>query len=172
MFRHACRLGLEGIVSKRATSRYKSGRCDAWRKVKNPAYVRRVLSGDRARVLRDGERGRLTTTSAPPGEAGEASQCGAVPISTAAPGSGTGDTLKAFTRADVDADPLGPAKLAWFLMTDNAAIEAKVSKMAPGSLRLKVTPLVRTSDTSAWPVPVVLPANIKNASLRNAPLTL
>jgi bifunctional non-homologous end joining protein LigD len=43
MFRHACRLGLEGVVSKRATSRYKSGRCDAWRKVKNPEYVRRSI---------------------------------------------------------------------------------------------------------------------------------
>ena len=32
MFRHACALGLEGIVSKRAASRYKSGRCTAWRK--------------------------------------------------------------------------------------------------------------------------------------------
>src|SRR5215218_7110556 len=41
MFRHACRLGLEGIVSKRATSRYRSGRCAAWVKVKNPDYVRR-----------------------------------------------------------------------------------------------------------------------------------
>ena len=41
MFRHACWLGLEGVVSKRATSRYKSGRGDAWRKVKNPAYERR-----------------------------------------------------------------------------------------------------------------------------------
>jgi len=42
MFRHACRLGFgKGTVSKRATSRYKSGRCDAWRKVKNPAYERR-----------------------------------------------------------------------------------------------------------------------------------
>jgi bifunctional non-homologous end joining protein LigD len=41
MFRHACRLGLEGIVSKRTTSRYRSGRCDAWQKVKNPEYVRR-----------------------------------------------------------------------------------------------------------------------------------
>jgi bifunctional non-homologous end joining protein LigD len=41
MFRHAGRLGFNGIVSKRATSRYKSGRCDAWRKVKNPAYERR-----------------------------------------------------------------------------------------------------------------------------------
>ena len=41
MFRHACRLGLEGIVSKRATSRYKSGACIAWVKVKNPAYERR-----------------------------------------------------------------------------------------------------------------------------------
>jgi bifunctional non-homologous end joining protein LigD len=40
MFRHACALGFEGTVSKRVTSRYKSGRCDAWRKVKNPAYTR------------------------------------------------------------------------------------------------------------------------------------
>jgi bifunctional non-homologous end joining protein LigD len=40
MFRHACRLGLEGIVSKRRESRYKSGRCPAWVKVKNPAYER------------------------------------------------------------------------------------------------------------------------------------
>ena len=27
MFRHACAMGLEGIVSKRLTSPYKSGRC-------------------------------------------------------------------------------------------------------------------------------------------------
>ena len=27
MFRHACAMGLEGIVSKRVDSRYKSGRC-------------------------------------------------------------------------------------------------------------------------------------------------
>jgi bifunctional non-homologous end joining protein LigD len=41
MFRHACRMGLEGIVSKRAASRYRSGRCASWVKVKNPAYERR-----------------------------------------------------------------------------------------------------------------------------------
>ena len=41
MFRHACRMGLEGIVSKRVDSRYKSGRCLSWVKVKNPAYERR-----------------------------------------------------------------------------------------------------------------------------------
>jgi bifunctional non-homologous end joining protein LigD len=39
MFRHACAMGLEGIVPKRATSRYRSGRCDAWRKVKNRRTV-------------------------------------------------------------------------------------------------------------------------------------
>ena len=44
MFRHACRMGLEGIVSKRVDSRYRSGRCAAWVKVKNPAYERRGLS--------------------------------------------------------------------------------------------------------------------------------
>jgi bifunctional non-homologous end joining protein LigD len=41
MFRHACRMGLEGIVSKRAASRYRSGRCTSWVKVKNPVYERR-----------------------------------------------------------------------------------------------------------------------------------
>ena len=41
MFRHACRMGLEGIVSKRLDSRYRSGRCASWRKVKNPGYQRR-----------------------------------------------------------------------------------------------------------------------------------
>jgi len=41
MFRHACAMGLEGIVSKRVDSRYKSGRCLSWVKVKNPAYQRR-----------------------------------------------------------------------------------------------------------------------------------
>ena len=41
VFAHACKLGLEGIVSKRATSRYRSGRCLSWVKVKNPEYERR-----------------------------------------------------------------------------------------------------------------------------------
>jgi bifunctional non-homologous end joining protein LigD len=39
IFRHACRLGLEGIVSKRLTSRYRSGHSDDWRKSKNPDSV-------------------------------------------------------------------------------------------------------------------------------------
>jgi len=37
MFRHACALGLEGIVSKRLDKPYSSGRCHHWRKVKTPA---------------------------------------------------------------------------------------------------------------------------------------
>jgi hypothetical protein len=36
MFRHACAIRLEGIVTKRLDSRYKSGRCLSWGKVKNP----------------------------------------------------------------------------------------------------------------------------------------
>jgi bifunctional non-homologous end joining protein LigD len=35
-FRHACKLGLEGIVSKRKDSPYRSGRSPDWRKMKNP----------------------------------------------------------------------------------------------------------------------------------------
>jgi bifunctional non-homologous end joining protein LigD len=40
MFAHACRLGLEGIVSKRRDLGYRSGRCASWLKIKNPAYER------------------------------------------------------------------------------------------------------------------------------------
>jgi bifunctional non-homologous end joining protein LigD len=36
VFRHACRLGLEGIVSKRLGSRYVSGQSRDWLKFKNP----------------------------------------------------------------------------------------------------------------------------------------
>jgi bifunctional non-homologous end joining protein LigD len=37
VFRHACKMGLEGIVSKRLGSRYVSGRTRDWLKMKNPA---------------------------------------------------------------------------------------------------------------------------------------
>jgi bifunctional non-homologous end joining protein LigD len=37
VFEQACKLGLEGIVSKRRDLPYRSGRCRAWVKVKNPA---------------------------------------------------------------------------------------------------------------------------------------
>ena len=36
VFQRACRLGLEGIVSKRKGSQYISGRCRHWIKLKNP----------------------------------------------------------------------------------------------------------------------------------------
>ena len=35
IFRHACALGLEGIVSKRRDARYRSGRSLTWLKIKN-----------------------------------------------------------------------------------------------------------------------------------------
>jgi bifunctional non-homologous end joining protein LigD len=43
VFQHACKLGLEGIVSKRRGSPYVSGRSPHWLKLKNPnsAAVRR-----------------------------------------------------------------------------------------------------------------------------------
>ena len=34
MYRHACSVGLEGVVSKRASSRYRSGKSTDWIKVK------------------------------------------------------------------------------------------------------------------------------------------
>jgi bifunctional non-homologous end joining protein LigD len=36
MFRRACAVGLEGIVSKRRDSAYRSGRSRDWLKIKNP----------------------------------------------------------------------------------------------------------------------------------------
>src|SRR5262245_6971144 len=37
VFVHACKLGFEGIVSKRKNSPYRSGRSPDWLKMKNPA---------------------------------------------------------------------------------------------------------------------------------------
>jgi bifunctional non-homologous end joining protein LigD len=37
VFAHACKMGLEGIVSKRKDSTYRSGRSADWLKMKNPA---------------------------------------------------------------------------------------------------------------------------------------
>jgi bifunctional non-homologous end joining protein LigD len=39
VFAHACRLGAEGIVSKRIDSTYRSGSCRVWIKVRNPANM-------------------------------------------------------------------------------------------------------------------------------------
>ena len=40
VFAKACELGLEGVVSKRAGSLYRSGRSRSWLKAKNPDFVR------------------------------------------------------------------------------------------------------------------------------------
>ena len=39
VFAHACKLGAEGIVSKRIDAPYRSGRCSAWIKTKAPAAI-------------------------------------------------------------------------------------------------------------------------------------
>ena len=48
VFAHACKMGLEGIVSKRRDSLYRSGRSRDWLKMKNPACeaVRREAEED------------------------------------------------------------------------------------------------------------------------------
>jgi bifunctional non-homologous end joining protein LigD len=48
VFTHACRMGLEGIVSKRIDAPYRSGPCKTWLKSKNPASeaVRREREED------------------------------------------------------------------------------------------------------------------------------
>ena len=45
MARHACRLGLEGIVAKRADAPCRSGRTDAWRKIKCSSSEEFVVAG-------------------------------------------------------------------------------------------------------------------------------
>jgi bifunctional non-homologous end joining protein LigD len=39
VFARACRLGAEGIVSKRVDSTYTSGLCRVWIKVRNPGSI-------------------------------------------------------------------------------------------------------------------------------------
>jgi bifunctional non-homologous end joining protein LigD len=47
MFKAICKLGLEGIVSKKLDSPYKSGPSKAWLKIKNPKApaATRVIDG-------------------------------------------------------------------------------------------------------------------------------
>src|SRR3954470_16005022 len=56
VFAHACKMGLEGIVSKRRDSAYRSGRTRDWVKSKNPASeaVRREAVEDWGRKSREG----------------------------------------------------------------------------------------------------------------------
>jgi ATP-dependent DNA ligase len=44
LFRAACKMGLEGMMSKRRDRAYRAGRCNHWIKVKNPSHpaMRRV----------------------------------------------------------------------------------------------------------------------------------
>ena len=60
VFAHACKMGLEGIVSKKKDSPYRSGRSPDWLKMKNPAApavgIIRPRDGVEARLLLVAER--------------------------------------------------------------------------------------------------------------------
>ncbi len=58
VFEHACRLGAEGIISKRADGTYRSGPCAVWIKIRNPASI--AVQRDAARI---GTGGAETETS-------------------------------------------------------------------------------------------------------------
>jgi hypothetical protein len=45
IFRQACKLGLEGIVSKRLSAPYRSGRSRDWLKVRNPDSPATIRAG-------------------------------------------------------------------------------------------------------------------------------
>ena len=55
VFQHACKMGLEGIVSKRKDSPYRSGRSPDWLKMKNPACAAFIPDHRDAMPSRDGE---------------------------------------------------------------------------------------------------------------------
>jgi bifunctional non-homologous end joining protein LigD len=59
VFKYACKLGCEGVVSKRCGSRYVAGRTEHWLKVKNPGApaVRREAEEDWGRRGRRGAHG-------------------------------------------------------------------------------------------------------------------
>jgi bifunctional non-homologous end joining protein LigD len=59
VFAHACKMGLEGIVSKRKDSPYRSGRSPHWIKSKNPTSpaVKREARGRLGSVTVDGATG-------------------------------------------------------------------------------------------------------------------
>ena len=46
VFEHACRMGLEGVVSKHRDRAYRSGRCSHWVKLKNPASPAMIRARD------------------------------------------------------------------------------------------------------------------------------
>jgi ATP dependent DNA ligase domain len=77
VFRHACKLGFEGIVSKRVGSPYRSGRSRDWLKMKNPnaPAVKREAEEDWGRGLLSAPRcsGALLPPS-PPAEQATARQ--------------------------------------------------------------------------------------------------
>jgi bifunctional non-homologous end joining protein LigD len=56
VFAHACRLGAEGIVSKRVDGTYRSGRCSVWIKVRNPASI--AVQRERSEKWNRGSPGR------------------------------------------------------------------------------------------------------------------
>jgi ATP-dependent DNA ligase len=68
IFAHACKLGCEGIVSKRMGSTYRSGRSKHWIKVKNPAApaVRREAGEDWGRRRARNQERRLPYSGAVP----------------------------------------------------------------------------------------------------------
>ena len=57
IFKHACALGCEGIVSKRLGSHYRSGRVDHWLKIKNPEAPAVKREARKIGVRTDGREG-------------------------------------------------------------------------------------------------------------------
>src|SRR5262245_38529235 len=71
--------------------------------------------------------------------------------------------LNAFVNARVlELPPAAPTKSIWSVITNRDGVGVKGATVLPGAFKARVTPLLRTSDTCAWPDPVVVPASAKN----------
>lgn len=104
IFKHACTLGCEGIVSKRLSSPYRSGRVDHWLKIKNPAApaVRREREEDWAdKRWGTGAARRNTTLQKKPGngETGVSVRLGAYRMGTGQRARGSGPVRRGARRS-------------------------------------------------------------------------
>jgi hypothetical protein len=105
VFRHACKLGLEGIVCKRKGSPYRSGRSPDWLKMKNPAPRLSGSFGCQSSLLRQEQAGHsyaINPASCTTGAIRTTSECARGP----APARHQRHCLTAGRDAPIDDSPL------------------------------------------------------------------